>query len=90
MSEGNWQALGYAAAAPNKEVVRILGAENDGVTVAVGVLRQLAASNASAWDDPETWGPLNSINADVLSEGGVDVIGTIVQPAKRPLPRIET
>lgn len=89
MSEGNWQKLGYDAPAPNEEVVKFLGAENDGVTVAVGVLKQLAAFNDDQWASDEAW-DVNSINADALNDGGVTPVGAIRRPAIRPQPRTET
>lgn len=88
-SEGNWKDLGFMVPAPNDEVVRFLGTENDGVTVAVGILKQLAAFNDDQWASDEAW-DINSINADTLNEGGTQPVGTIVRPATRPQPRTET
>jgi hypothetical protein len=88
MSEGNWQELGYNDPADNDAVVLFLGEENDGVTVAYGILRQIAAFNDDQWASDEAW-DINSINADCLSEVGADVVGEIVRPATRPQPRTE-
>ena len=88
MSQGNWQELKYNDAAPNAEVVKYMGQENDGVTVSAGLLRMIAAFNDDQWASDEAW-DIQSINADTLSEGGVEVVGSIVRPASRPLPRTE-
>ena len=88
VSEGNWGKLGYKEAADNAQVVKYLGQENDGVTVAVGILKQIAAFNDDQWMSDEAW-DINSINADTLSEGEVEVVGEIVRPSFRPHERTE-
>lgn len=86
---GNWKDLGFLETAPNDEVVKYLGKENDGVTVAVGILKQIAAFNDDQWDSDEVWSSLQPINADSLAQGCQIITGEITKPAKRPVKRTE-
>jgi hypothetical protein len=68
VDNGNWDELGYCDPAPNEEVVRILGTANDGVPVAVGLLKMIAAFNPAQRASDEVWRDISGINADALGD----------------------
>ena len=94
---GNWNARGFENAAPNADVVKYLGKENDGHPVTIGILRQLAALDDSGWGSDEVWRDISGQNRDAFSDGaehaGHDFDPTSVpdikRPASRPVKRTE-
>ena len=86
-SAGNDGALGLDELATPDEIVAVLGESNRDATVTRLTLRTAQTMPRSAWNDPEYWPVMNSVNHDsVLAAPGKyeGVYVAIKQPELRP------